>query len=141
MKKFEELKQELKAMCPNCDGGGTIMNGINIARTVCDQETGEPLYQVPDIDYEASQCQWCYEFDLKLAALLAAYDESKWKTFTEELPETGQLIIHISPPEAKINPFIEQYYPQHVGWMAKFGVMWNIQNLTNHENKGSNRNI
>ncbi len=39
------------ARCPNCDGSGAIPHG-----------------PTPDGDWEAEQCQWCYEKQEALAA-------------------------------------------------------------------------
>jgi hypothetical protein len=102
MTKTDELKQELKAMCPNCDGSGTVVKGVEVTRTVCDSETGEPLYQVPDIEYEPEQCEWCYYFDLNLTALIQSaitdHDAAQWKAFPENKPEAtgGYICTHQS---------------------------------------------
>jgi hypothetical protein len=57
----KELKQEVKAMCPNCDGSGTIANGVTKYNT---DELGNPIGTYTE--WEPEQCEWCYYFDMKL---------------------------------------------------------------------------
>lgn len=85
MNKFEELKAELKTMCPNCDGSGTIANGIT--KSQMDMEGYEiGIY----IEWETEQCQWCYNFDLKFDKLIqtaiAEHEAAQWKAFPDNKP-------------------------------------------------------
>jgi threonine dehydrogenase-like Zn-dependent dehydrogenase len=72
MKTAKELKQELKTMCPDCDGSGTIADGIEVMRYGQD-EKGQPIEIGTDVEWEPRECGWCYNFDQRLQALCEAF--------------------------------------------------------------------
>jgi hypothetical protein len=92
-KTFEEARIDLKSLCPYCDGSGTIANGHTVMKYGQD-DNGNAFELGTTIEYEPVQCQWCYEFDLRLTSLLEAWDESKWKPYPENKPESdGQYLV------------------------------------------------
>lgn len=68
--RIKELEELLKiAKCPNCDGSGCIPHKVSerqyvtrdMALDACDESLEGSLYS--DEQWEAEQCQWCFEKD------------------------------------------------------------------------------
>ena len=58
----KEMKEQLKTMCPNCDGSGIIANGVTKSSFGMD-ERRDCIETGTYIEWEPEQCEWCYHFD------------------------------------------------------------------------------
>jgi hypothetical protein len=104
MKTAKELKQELKTMCPDCDGSGTIADGIEVMRYGQD-EKGQPIEIGTDVEWEPRECGWCYNFDQRLQALCEAFAKEQREKCFENLASkytteyVSDLILNAPKPE------------------------------------------
>jgi hypothetical protein len=56
---------------------------------------------------------------------IAEAESKKWEKFSEELPQTGQLIIHEFPPESKRFPQIEIFHPLNEWYDGEIWMSYN----------------